>query len=212
MPATPKREGTAPGRRARWSGPAGCRPGRRPRPPRSARPNSGWETGPAHPPALRRTRRNSRRLSALAQLKSARQRYGFVAASRARPAACSRNGRTSSRKVTKLDTGLPGRPMKWQALHPPAPASAHPPKANGLPGLMAICQRSSEPSGLHGGLDVVFLAHRHAAAGEDQVVVLGGARAAPPRWRRAGRARCPGRSPRSPGGCSSARRKKRLEL
>jgi hypothetical protein len=32
--------------------------------------------------------------------------------------------------------------------------------------------------GLHRGLDVVFLAHRHAAAGDDEVVAAGGARRA----------------------------------
>jgi pimeloyl-ACP methyl ester carboxylesterase len=62
--------------------------------------------------ALMRARRNSlRRLSAFGQSKSARS-----ANAAARPPAtpCRRRmkGRTNSRKVTKLDTGLPGRPRK----------------------------------------------------------------------------------------------------
>ena len=36
-----------------------------------------------------------------------------------------KSGRTSNTNVTKLDTGLPGKPMKWQgcAAQAPAPAS-----------------------------------------------------------------------------------------
>ncbi len=48
------------------------------------------------------------------------------------------------RKVTKLETGLPGRPMKA--------ASPTLPKASGRPGFMAIFHMSSDPSASTAGL------------------------------------------------------------
>jgi hypothetical protein len=38
---------------------------------------------------------------------------------------------------------------------------------------MAICHRFNSPKDLHSRFDVVFFAHRHAAAGQDQIVVVG---------------------------------------
>ena len=60
--------------------------------------------------ALRRTRRNSRRLSGRGQSKSARNSIPGEGKART-PCRRRTNGRTNSRKVTKLDTGLPGSPM-----------------------------------------------------------------------------------------------------
>jgi hypothetical protein len=71
------------------------------------------------------------------------------------------NGRTNIRKVTKLDTGLPGKPIKK--------ACCTSPNASGLPGLTAICHIQLALR-FHGRLDVVFLADRHAARGDNQVV------------------------------------------
>ncbi len=69
----------------------------------------------------------------------------------------------------KLDTGLPGRPMKSASV---LPSRRTAPNANGLPGLMATCHNSTRPSALTRGADVIFLAHRDAAGGDDQVVML----------------------------------------
>src|SRR3954470_4925957 len=86
-----------------------------------------WLGKRSSPPApLRRTRRNSRRLSGRLQSNCA---GSWIAAgcTRVAPCNCSRKGRTSRRKVTKLETGLPGRPMKC--------ALPMLPYANGLPGF-----------------------------------------------------------------------------
>jgi len=55
------------------------------------------------------------------------------------PWQASRNGRTIMTKVTKVDTGLPGRPMNAVSRRLTFP------KARGLPGLMAICHKSRWP-------------------------------------------------------------------
>ena len=69
-----------------------------------------WLVNRSSPPAaLRRTRRNSRRLSAFRSEKWAGSTMVFKAISRA-PCKRSKNGRTSSRQVMSLDTGSPGRP------------------------------------------------------------------------------------------------------
>jgi hypothetical protein len=91
---------------------------------------------------LRRTRRNSRRRSARGHAKSARIGIGRGASSVA-PCSLSSTGRTAIRKVTSDDTGLPGRPMNHADEPSPRKTS---PKASGLPGFIAICQRSSRPS------------------------------------------------------------------
>jgi hypothetical protein len=54
------------------------------------------------------------------------------------------------RKVTKLETGLPGRPMKKAV--PTLPAFAISPKASGRPGFMAMRHMSSWPSASTAGL------------------------------------------------------------
>ena len=107
---------------------------------------------------------------ACGQSKSARMRDRPRRQLASRPAARSRNGRTNSRKVTKLDTGLPGRPMKKAAS-----------RRRGAPRrTRAACPASSRsatcrarPSRFDRRLDVVFLADRDAAAGDDQVVARG---------------------------------------
>src|SRR6185369_4227497 len=71
-----------------------------------------WLANRSRPPcSLRRTRRNSRRLSPRGKLKCAGSST-LAGASRVAPCSFRRNGRTSSRKVMKLETGLPGSPMK----------------------------------------------------------------------------------------------------
>ena len=109
----------------------------------------------------------------------------------------------------KLDTGLPGRPMNHADEPSPRRTS---PNASGLPGLIAIYQRSSRPSACTAGLQMVFLADRDAAAGDDQVVALGGA---PQRLARVASSRS-GTMPRSsqppPSASTRPRSVKRFEL
>ena len=82
-------------------------------------------------------RRNSWRASVVGLSKAAGTQTARGETS-AWPEALSRNGRTNKTKVTQAETGLPGMPRK--AARPTRP------NANGLPGLMAIFQRSSVPS------------------------------------------------------------------
>ena len=119
------------------------------------------------------------------------------------PCRRSRKGRTSTAKVTKLATGLPGSPRKC--------ACPTRPQANGLPGLMAICHRSRLPSACTAGLmwsssptdtpPLVSTTSCPAAASRSAARVAS-------RWS--------GTLPRSvnsqPRRCTSARRKKRLLL
>src|SRR6266508_4065308 len=101
----------------------------------------GYRSSP--PRAFHFTRRNSRRGSGSAQSKSARTGIAWACTSPT-PCVLSRNGRTNMRKVTKLETGFPGSPMK----------SALPtrPNARGRPGFMAIFHMRSSPSASTAGL------------------------------------------------------------
>jgi hypothetical protein len=78
------------------------------------------------------------------------------------PCRRSRKGRTSTAKVTKLATGLPGSPRKC--------ACPTRPQAKGLPGLMAICHRSRLPSACTAGLMWSSSPTDTPAAGEHHVV------------------------------------------
>src|SRR5580765_5823394 len=70
-----------------------------------------WFGNRSSPPAsLRRTRRNSRRLSGAGQSKSARCRLR-LGVNAVAPCRRSSTGRTTAKKVRKLDTGLPGSPI-----------------------------------------------------------------------------------------------------
>src|SRR5204863_3705760 len=75
------------------------------------------------------TRRNSCRASGCGHAKSARAPTARGRTSET-PWVLRTNGLTKRRKVTKLETGLPGRPMKNACLIDP--------KASGRPGFMAI--------------------------------------------------------------------------
>src|SRR5207249_6211605 len=70
----------------------------------------GYRSSP--PRAFHFTRRNSRRGSGSGQSKSARTEIACACTS-ATPCVLSRNGRTNTRKVTRLETGFPGSPMKF---------------------------------------------------------------------------------------------------
>jgi len=102
-----------------------------------------WLGNRSSPPSpLRRARRNSRRRSGRGQSKSARIGTGCGRAA-SMPCKARSNGDTATRKVTKLDTGLPGSPTNsaWPTL----------PKARGLPGLIATCHSSIRPSAATAG-------------------------------------------------------------
>ena len=62
----------------------------------------------------------------------------------ATPCALRMKGRTKIKNVTKLDTGLPGRPMKNELPKLP--------KASGRPGFMAMRHMSNWPSASTAGL------------------------------------------------------------
>src|SRR3990167_1107098 len=105
-----------------------------------------WLGNSSTPPwALKRARKNSRRLSGWSQSKSARTCTACGIAS-VQPCNARSTGATASRKVTKLDTGLPGRPMNSASLSLSPRRTA--PKTSGLPGFIATCQASSQPSAL----------------------------------------------------------------
>ena len=79
------------------------------------------------------------------------------------------SGRTSAAKPTKAATGLPGRPMKGVAFNIPI--------ATGPQGLIANFQNDSAPCcSSKRQTDVILLAHRDAARGEDEIMRLCGAR------------------------------------
>src|SRR5207244_856576 len=101
----------------------------------------GYRSSP--PRAFHFTRRNSRRGSGSGQSKSARTEIACACTS-ATPCVWSRNGRTNTRKVTKLETGFPGSPMKF--------ALPTRPNASGRPGFMAIFHMRSSPSASTAGL------------------------------------------------------------
>src|SRR2546422_3248976 len=87
----------------------------------------GYRSSP--PCAFHFTRRNSCRASGCGHAKSARAPTARGRTSET-PWVLRTNGLTKRRKVTKLETGLPGRPMKN--------ACRIDPKASGRPGFMAI--------------------------------------------------------------------------
>ena len=167
-----------------------CRSRRRPRPPRSARPNSGWRTGPARP---RRCAARAGTRGACRRAASRNRRASAPAPARRGVAPCSvqQEGPHQQQEGQEARHRVAGQPDEVRARRCGR-------RRRACRASSTSCHRSSWPSACTAGLDVVFFADRHAAGGDDQVVRLGGARAAP-RWsRRAGRARCPGRSPRSP--------------
>ena len=194
MPAALQTAGSVPRRRARMAWPGGLSTTPSPHTAEVSTPELWFGNSSSPPSALRRTRRNSRRLSGRGQSKSARTDSACGAGGDA-PCRRSSTGRTASRKVTKLDTGLPGRPMN-QAVR--AVAAAHLAEGERLAGLDRDLPEVEPALGLHRRAQVVFLADRHAARGDDQVVALRRLGAARRAWRRAGRARCPGRCTRSP--------------
>src|SRR5258708_7877592 len=95
----------------------------------------GYKSSP--PRAFHFTRRYSRRGSGSGQSKSARAAIAWGCTS-VIPCVLSRNGRANIKKVTKLDTGVPGKPRKAAFSTLPEP--------RGRPGLMADCHMSSSPS------------------------------------------------------------------
>ena len=59
---------------------------------------------------------------------------------------------TNNKKVTKLETGLPGKPINQASPSFGSSDLRTAPNARGLPGLIAICQRSNLPSAVTAGL------------------------------------------------------------
>ena len=110
--AAPQTAGSARCRRADRVLRRDCRPGRRPRPSRSAPPSSGSETDRARRRRCNLTRRNSRRASGFGQSKSARSVDSARRDVASRPARAAGTAARTAGRSTKLDTGLPGRPMK----------------------------------------------------------------------------------------------------
>ena len=101
------------------------------------------------PPSFTRTRRYSFRRSGFFQTKSERIGYDLGGATFA-PCKARMKGRTNNKKVTKLDTGLPGKPTKKAFAESFSRRTS--PNASGLPGLIAICQRLRRPSASTAGL------------------------------------------------------------